>query len=141
MLRPYEDRDLAAVLDVWHRASLVAHSFLPADFFSAERRLIAEQWLPMSETTVFESSGRVVGFISMVGDEVGGLFVHPEYQRQGIGGLLMDHAFTGRDTLELGVLEANTLGRAFYAAYGFVEIGRTIDDATGHPELRLHLSR
>ncbi|MEA3511174.1 MAG: GNAT family N-acetyltransferase, partial [Actinomycetota bacterium] len=68
MIRPYTDRDLADVLDVWYLASLEAHSFLSDEFFDTERQLIAEQWLPASETFVFEIDGRVVGSVSMSGN-------------------------------------------------------------------------
>jgi hypothetical protein len=74
LIRPYTDGDLADVLDVWYLASLEAHSFLSDEFFDAERQQIAEQWLPTSETSVFEMDGCVVGSVSMSGNEVGGIF-------------------------------------------------------------------
>ncbi len=42
MIRPYADEDMAQLLDVWYRASLIAHSFLPEEFLETERRQIAE---------------------------------------------------------------------------------------------------
>ena len=139
MLRPYTVADLDEVLDVWHRASLIAHPFLSEEFLDAERRQISDQWLPVAETTVCDSGGRVVGFVSLVGNEVGGLFVDPDRQGQGIGRALMDHACGSRPFLELDVLEANHSGRRFYAAYGFVEMGRHADDDSGHPAIRLRI--
>ena len=38
MIRPYVEEDLEALLDVWYRASQIAHSFLTEDFFESERR-------------------------------------------------------------------------------------------------------
>jgi putative acetyltransferase len=96
VIRPYTDRDLADVLDAWHFASLEAHSFLSKKFFEAERQLIAEQWLPASEIFVFETHGCVVGSVSMSGNEVGGIFVTPEYQSRGVGGVLLDHVAASR---------------------------------------------
>ena len=72
VIRPYIDDDLGEVLDAWYRASVVAHSFLNEDFFDEERERLAEMWLPESDTSVFEVDARVVGFVSMVGNEVGG---------------------------------------------------------------------
>lgn len=139
MIRPYTDQDLETVLDVWYRASLIAHAFLSEDFLASERRLLAEQWLPMSETHVYERQGTVVGFLSLVGNEVGGLFVDPRLQRTGVGRALMDHARASRPFLELGVFEANTIGRGFYEAYGFEFVCRQVEESTGLPELRLRL--
>jgi putative acetyltransferase len=139
MLRPYRDDDLEAVLDVWYRASLIAHSFLSEEFLEAEQHQIAEEFLPVSETTVAEADGRVVGFLSLIGTEVGGIFVDPEYQGRGIGRTLMDDARRARTHLELGVFEDNLLGRRFYDAYGFLQVDRQIHAESGHYELRLRL--
>ncbi len=139
-LRPYAEADLAELLDVWYRASMIAHAFLPEKFFERERVQIAEQWLPMAETTVAEVDGRVVGFLSLIGNEVGAVFVDPDRQGQGIGRALMDAARSSRPFLELGVFEANAIGRRFYEAYGFELVELQVSAATGEPELRLRLA-
>ena len=141
LVRPYTDNDLAELLGVWYRSSRIAHSFLPEEFFETERRQIAEHWLPIAETTICETGGRVVGFLSLIGDEVGALFVDPDHQRRGIGRVLMDDARDSRRVLELTVFEANSPGRRFYAAYGFEFVDRRVDEATGQPMLRLRLGR
>lgn len=139
MIRPYSDDDLGDLLEAWYQASLVAHSFLSDQFLANERREIAERWLPIAETRVYEHQGKVVGFISMLGNEVGAIFVHPLHQRHGIGRALMDHVRESRPYLELGVFEENEAGRRFYDRYGFELVGRTMNEEAGHPELRLRL--
>jgi putative acetyltransferase len=139
VLRAYAEDDLEAVLDVWYEASVVAHSFLPDEFFEAERDNIATLWLPASETIVSTIAGSVEGFLSLNGNEVGGIFVHPDAQSRGVGRALMDDARTRRPFLELSVFEANTQARRFYEAYGFRVVGREVDDQLGHPELRPRL--
>jgi putative acetyltransferase len=141
VIRAYTDDDLSGVLDAWNRASLEAHPFLSEDFFDTEREAISNEWLPASETSVFEIGGHVVGFVSMVGNEVGGIFVAPRYQKRGVGRALMDHAAATRPYLELEVFRANTIGRGFYEAYGFRVVGEGLDDTTGLPVLRLRLDR
>lgn len=138
-VRPYADEDLDELLDVWYRASRIAHSFLPEEFFEKERREIGEKWMPIAETTVYEIEGRVVGFIALMGNEVGAIFVDPDLQGRGIGRALMDTARDSRPILELNVFEANSIGRRFYNAYGFEFVDRHLSDVTGHPELRLRL--
>lgn len=140
MIRRYRNRDLEALLDVWYRASIIAHSFLPADFLEAEKREIAQTWLPMAETTVYEMDGRLVGFLALIGNEVGAIFVDPDYQGRGVGRSLMDQARDSRPLLELSVFEANSSGRDFYERCGFEYVGSQINQATGHPEIRLRLS-
>lgn len=137
MIRPYAASDQEQLIDVWLRASQVAHPFLSKAFLESERIQIADHWIPLAETTIFESSGKVVGFLSLIGEEVGGLFVDPDHQRQGIGHALMDAALDIRPCLELNVFEGNLIGRSFYATYGFEEVGRKVNEPTGHPEIRL----
>ena len=140
MIRPYADSDLEVVLDVWYRASVIAHPFLGEAFLAVERRRIADRWLPIAETMVDDVNGRVVGFLSLIGNEVGAIFVDPDHQGHGVGRALMDHARRSRPFLELEVFEANEMGRRFYDAYGFECVGRHVDEETGQPALRLRLS-
>ncbi len=139
MIREYFDHDLDELLGVWYEASLIAHSFLTKEFLAAERGEIAKQWMPIAESTVYELDGRVVGFLALIGNEVGGIFVHPDYQGRGIGRALMDSARDSRPFLELNVFEENQIGRRFYDAYGFEIVGRQINEAAGQTELRLRL--
>lgn len=139
MIRLYEAQDLDDVLEVWYQASLIAHSFLTENFFEQEREEISRRWMKVAETHVHEEEGHVVGFIALIGNEVGALFVHPTFQRRGIGKALMDHARAWRPYLELDVFEANLIGRGFYDAYGFRLIDRHMNEMVGLPELRLRL--
>lgn len=141
LMRSFRESDLAELLDTWQRAAVEAHSFLPDSHFVEERRMIAEEFLPASDTTVFELEGAVVGFVSMVGNEVGGLFVDPRHQGKGIGRALLDRALLTRANLELGVFEQNTIGRRFYDRYGFSITERRIEEGTGEPELRMRFIR
>jgi putative acetyltransferase len=138
-VREYDDADIDRVLECWYQASLVAHPFLDEEFLASERRLIAEQFLPAAEVTVAIADGQVVGFLSLVDHEVGGIFVHPDHQGSGLGRALMDDARSRRTFLEVEVFDANSIGRRFYAAYGFREIGRITDQATGYPARRLRI--
>ena len=137
IIRPYEARDLLALLAAWENASRLAHAFLDEGFFIEERRLIPELYLPQADTWVAEVDGRVIGFISLLGHEVGGLFVQPAYHRTGAGRALMDKARALHGDLEVEVFEANEIGRRFYHAYGFQPLSRSIDPETGQPVLRL----
>ena len=139
MIRKYDTSDLAELLDVWYDAAQIAHPFWTRDLFEQERRDISEKFLPIAETWVFEKEGRVVGFIALLGNEVGGIFVAPTQHGQGIGRALMDHARASRDHLELEVFEANEIGRAFYDAYGFAVVGERLDEKTELRLLRLRL--
>lgn len=139
MIRKYDPDDLAQLLEVWYDASRVAHPFLSTEFVDRERREVAETHLPNAETWVYEEDGSVVGFISLIGDEVGGLFVTSRRHRRGIGRALLDHVRASRDHLEVEVFEANRIGRSFYDAYGFEIVETQRHAETGHKTLRMRL--
>jgi putative acetyltransferase len=139
VIRPYDPQDRDALLTVWAESAAVAHPFWTPAMFEQERRDIVNKYLPVAETYLFERAGAVVGFISLLGNEVGGIFVIPHYHGQGIGRALMDWARGSRNHLELEVFEANEIGRRFYAAYGFRVVGARMDEATGRQVLRLRL--
>lgn len=139
-IRAYRETDLDEVLDAWYTASVVAHSFLPTEFFPAERERVATQWLPMAETHVAEIDGHVVGFVALVGNEVGAIFLRPDHHGRGIGRALMDHARARRPMLELDVFERNEVGRRFYDAYGFEFVSAHPDPLTGETQHRLRLA-
>lgn len=140
MIREYQPADRESVLDIWARASTLAHPFLSQDFLERERFEISNVHLPKAATWVWEADGRVVGFMSLLGNEIGALFVDPEFHRSGIGRALVDRARTLRGEVEVEVFERNLPGRAFYARLGFEVLHRKVHEPTGLKVLRLRLA-
>jgi putative acetyltransferase len=136
-IRPYSPDDIESVLDIWESASRVGHPFLSESFLTEGREKIRREYMPMATTWIFEEGGTSVGFISLIGEEVGALFVDPAVHRRGVGRALMDFAKRKRAALELGVFVSNTAGRAFYEECGFVTTSEYLDAETGHPILRM----
>ncbi|MCB0613778.1 MAG: GNAT family N-acetyltransferase [Phaeodactylibacter sp.] len=141
MIRKYQTTDTEAILHTWYQASLLAHPFLDTAFLERERGNIREIYLPNTETWVYEDGGRVVGFISMMGNEVGAIFLQPEYHGRGIGRQLMDRVAQIHEVLEVEVFERNAIGRAFYDRYGFKPIGAHRHEETGQELVRMKFNR
>jgi putative acetyltransferase len=139
VIRRYRPEDCDQVLDVWAAASAQAHPFLGESFLERERNEIRTVHLPRAETWVWEAGGRVAGFLSLLGNEVGAVFVDPDCQRSGIGQALMDHARARRGALEVEVFRDNAIGRAFYGKYGFRPASEGIHEPTGRRVVRLRL--
>ena len=137
MIRRFRSTDLETVLSIWRRASELAHSFLSPEFLDQEAVTVRDVHLPNAETSIYEEDGALLGFIALIGNEVGAIFVDPEYSRRGVGKALMDHAAGLHSMLELDVFEKNQIGRSFYERYGFVEVGRSVHEETGERMLRL----
>lgn len=139
MIRLYRPDDLDALLDLWLAASTQAHPFLPESFHREGPALIRDVYLPKAETWVYERNGRLAGFIALLGEEVGALFVDPACHGQGLGRALLDHARTLRPTLHLEVFKENTAARRFYSRYGFIEVGERPHEHLGHILVRVAL--
>jgi putative acetyltransferase len=139
MIRRYREKDCDAVIAIWLAASRVATPFLGEEFLLAEQATIRDQHLPNAETWVYEEDGAVVGFLALIGHEVGGLFVDMKSQGQGVGRVLMDHARELRGSLYLDVFKDNAVGRRFYDRYGFRFRYEHLHAASGHVQLRLAL--
>ena len=131
IIRPYTPKDLEDLLSAWENASRLAHSFLSEEFLKQERMNITNLYLPKSETWVVEVDSRVVGSISLLGNEVGGLFLQPAYHGRGLGRALMLKAVEQRGDLVLDVFEKNRIGRKFYESFGFVKTAEKMEEETG----------
>ena len=140
MIRKYREGDVKNVLDAWEAASRLAHPFVSEDFLESERHNIPNVYLPNTETWVWETEGRVVGFIAMIGGEIGGLFLQPEFHSQGIGRALVDHVRELKGDLEVDVFEANTIGRTFYDKYGLVQIPGETTERDGHRIIKMQIA-
>lgn len=136
-IRQYIDSDLAAVTASWEEATRLAHPFMTDAFIAQERANVAEVYMPNSETWVMEINESVVGFIALLGNEVGALFLQPKYHRIGAGKALMDKAQALHGDLEVEVFKENSIGRKFYSDYGFVFLEEKHHVQTGQALLRL----
>lgn len=137
MIRPYAEQDVDALIEVWRAASQIATPFLSAEFLAQEASNIRNLYLPNAETWVIDSGDVVAGFLALIGDEVGAIFVHPDYQGQSLGRALMDHAVSLRASLFLDVFKENAVGRRFYDRYGFQYESEHTHEETGRQLLRL----
>ena len=96
-------------------------------------------YLPNAETWVLEDNETPIGFIALIGDEIGGLFLEPSLHGRGLGKTMVDHAVDIKGPLRVEVFERNAIGRRFYERYGFVEVGQYRHEASGEMTLKLDL--
>ena len=121
MLRSFREEEIDILVEIWEKASLVGHPFLSDSFLKEEKWLMKHKFLPGSNTTIFEESGQITGFISTKKNEITGLFVDPGCHRNGIGSKLIEHIKKDTPTLKVEVFENNKIGRSFYTKMGFKE--------------------
>lgn len=137
IIRKYSEADLIAVMSAWENASEIAHPFLPDEFVAKVRHDIPTLYLPNAETWVADIGGQVVGFIALLGNEIGALFVEPDFHGVGAGKALMDKAQQLQGDLEVEVFKENASGRKFYSRYGFELMTESSFPETGDSVYRL----
>ena len=137
MIRKYSENEIPKLLEIWEAAALIAHPFLSTEFHEMVKKAMKDMYLPNSDTWVYEESGNIVGFIAMLNNEIGGLFVDPNQQSKGVGTSLVNHMTKFHDTLEVEVFEENKIGKPFYEKYGFKVIKEYVMEETNQKVLRM----
>jgi len=135
MIRAFESSDMDAVLDIWLRSSIEAHSFVGREFWESKIEDMRKTYIPASDTYVFIDSEIIKGFFSLYGDTLATMFVSPDFQGNGIRQRLMGKAKSLRNKLNLTVYKENPRSIDFYRKCGFVIIKERVDEHTGHVEI------
>jgi putative acetyltransferase len=141
LIRRYRKADLEDMVRIWYKASAIAHSFIPASFWTLQKSAMNEKYLPLAENFVFQEDGQVAGFISLVRERVCALFVAPEMQGRGIGRALIEHAKTLNARLSLKVYRENESAFRFYKKCGFVAAGEEVDEYTDHMQILMEWNK
>ncbi|WCK21653.1 GNAT family N-acetyltransferase [Agrobacterium tumefaciens] len=140
-IRPFDAAADTQILSrIWLDASQLAHPFIGTQRLREQQRLIEDTYLPLSETFVAAQAGDPVGFISLLDSFIGGLFVAPAQQGEGIGRRLIAHALDLKGELSLEVYTANEQAMRFYRSRGFLEVSRRSTDDDGLPFENARLS-
>lgn len=131
-IRGYRPNDIEPVMRVWRDANALAHPFLAEAYVTKVEDEVRNLCVPNAETYVLIEQGEVVGFIALLGNEIGGLFVDPSRHGSGYGRALVDHAVAIKGPLQVEVFRDNEIGRRFYERYGFVLVSESPHEPSGH---------
>ena len=137
MIRKYNHQDEWRIIEIWLKSSSLAHPFLDSTFVERVKKDMKEIYLPNAMTWVFEKDNNLIGFISMIGNEIGGLFVVPDHHSKGIGTKLVNFVRKDHKELEVEVFKGNKIGRAFYKKYGFKKIKEFLHEETKQDLIRM----
>ena len=140
-IRRAVDGDADEIIRVYLASTIPGQAFLPETFWRAGVDEIRTELLPIAETWVIEHEHRIVAFVALLGDLIGGLFTDPDHQGRGHGSALIEHAHRFHDPIFVEVFAANTAARRFYAQRGFVDHEQGIEPTSGLVQLTLRLAR
>lgn len=138
-IRRYTTADLSAVVSIWEAATHQVPPFMSDEYLRHEKYQISAVFLPNSLSWVVVYDSAIRGFISMLGSEIGGLFVAPEYQRTGLGRVLLNKVKELHTIIEVSVFKKNMVGRRFYEKEGFQLSRQNFHEPTGEHMLSMIL--
>ncbi len=133
MIRKLQRSDIDRVAEIWLNTNLKAHDFISEQYWRGNFDMVKEA-LSQAEVYVYESGGKVQGFIGLDGEYIKGIFVSDEMQSQGIGKALLDHAKSRKSELQLNVYRKNTRAIRFYQREGFSVRSEGLDEAVGEKD-------
>jgi GNAT superfamily N-acetyltransferase len=129
-LRPASPGDVEAIAGVWHEAwgdghlGNVPEALMPFRGLAHFRERVPPR---IPGTTVAVSGPRVVGFVTVRGDEVEEIFVARDARGSGVAAALLRHAERAiaarHDLAWLAVVDGNARARRFYERNGWRDAG------------------
>ena len=134
MIRPAEPRDREEIADTFIASVRALLAFLPHLHSDEEHRWFIGEVVPRDhELWVAEEGGRVVGLAAVGADTLGHLYVHPAYQRRGIGSALLAKTIELRPGgFTLWTFPANEAACRFYERHGLRPVA--YGDGSGNDE-------
>lgn len=106
MIKKFNLSKLDPVMKIWIDANIDAHNFIQKEYWINNYDLV-KQMLPLADIYIFEENN------------IAGLFVKKEYQREGIGQKLIDYCKSKYLLLKLDVFIKNKNAVSFYYKNGF----------------------
>jgi len=137
MIRKYIASDLEDLITTWRQAFTIAHPFLEIQFVDKVQQDIRDIYMAKAQTWVYIDQKNLVGFISMLDNEVGAIFIEPSFHGKGIGTQLINFVARLHPELEVEVFKDNLIGTAFYKKYGFVLLKEYMHEPTNQVVQRL----
>jgi ribosomal protein S18 acetylase RimI-like enzyme len=123
-IRDYRPEDFDAVTILWRisrEKSLPEFQHAKGHFFYEDQDYFREHILKQNKVFVVESDQRPIAFMAIKDEFIDQLYVHPDYQNQGVGKTLLDYARKlSPEHVWLYTLQINLNARVFYEKNGFI---------------------
>ncbi|MEQ3308507.1 N-acetyltransferase [Fusobacterium varium] len=135
MIRNLKNDDIDIVMELWKDSTIEAQNFIPDSYWLENYDNVKNNYLPNSDTYVYEEDGEIKGFVSLIENIfIGGLFIRVDSQREGIGSVILDFLKERNDKLQLTVYDKNERAMKFYLKSGFKVLNTEIDKKTREKE-------
>ena len=123
MIRQFKESDEAQASEIWLKAGQDEYTYLPQfQALDKEKALRVFHKIITLENEIWleDSESIIKGFIALQGSYIDRLYIHPLFQRQGIGTSLLHYAREKHpEGLELCTHRQNLRACKFYEKHGF----------------------
>lgn len=134
MIRKFQESMLDSVMSIWYKGNKAAHQFIAGSYWETHYDEVKEQ-ISKAEIYVYIEENEVQAFIGLSNDSyIAGLFVAKEYQRMGIGKMLLDQCKEEKESLSLHVYKKNESAVSFYISQNFEVQDEKQSEETGEIE-------
>lgn len=120
-----ENKDFEIVIDIYIKASRVGHPFLSEETISEASEMVRTIFWDLADIFILEENAQVQGFVAVIENYIGALFVKPQAHGLGYGRKLLEYAINVRDADTLEVFVKNKNAQEFYENLGFEIIGKS----------------
>ena len=118
MIKKFDLSQIDAVMRIWLNTNIAAHDFIPKEYWLNNFEVV-KTMLPNSEILIYEDDV-IKGFVGVVDKSyIAGLFVLEQFQRYGIGSMLIEACKTYYPVLTLDVYVKNDKAIRFYNKHDF----------------------
>ena len=135
MIRRMQAEDIDDVMQIWRNGNLTAHNFINNKYGFDNYEKVREEILTKADSWLYLEGDIIKGFVSIVDNEyIKALFVEKQYQRDGIGTILIKHCKNLYNKLSLRVYKKNEGAISFYEAMEFENILGQVNKFTNELE-------
>lgn len=133
MVRAFQKKDTEQIMQIWLNGNIDAHKFISEEYWLSNYDMVQEQLL-QAEIYVYETDGKIKGFVGIMDHYIAGIFVDKEYRSLGIGSCLLEYSKNIHTELKLSVYQQNKRAADFYLREGFSIISEGTEEETGEKE-------
>lgn len=134
MIKKFKKDNINEVMQIWLETNIKAHNFIPEDYW-LENFEYTKKAILQAEVYIYQKEDKIVGFSGLSDNYIGGIFVLPKYQSQGIGKEILEYLKDIKTELSLSVYKKNEKAIKFYRREKFVTQLESVEDSTKEEEL------
>ncbi len=135
MIKIFTENQMDELMDFWLDNIKKTNDFVGAKYWEDLSANFRENYLPESETYIYEDEGKIAAFISIIEDgAIVSFFVGQPWRNQGIGKQLLDLAKSKYKILDISIYKKNQGAIEYFANRGFKVLYEQNDVNTGEAE-------